>query len=65
MFDKNRPGYDEDMKRKFDVEYGLRFFETLLEEYNSLTELGLNILDKLYAYAPQDEKVRQYVNTLL
>lgn len=65
MFDKNRPGYEEDMEREFDVEYGLQFFEVLLKENNRLTELGLNILDKLYAYAPQEDRVGRYVNALL
>lgn len=64
MFDKSRPGYEEDMKRKFDVEYGLQFFETLFKEYNGMTEIGLNILDKLCAYAPQDERVRRYMGAL-
>lgn len=64
VFDRNRPGYDEDMKRKFDVEYGIKFFEALLEESNGLSELGLNVLDKLYAYAPEDKNVNRYMEML-
>lgn len=65
MFNKNRDGYTEDLKRKFDVEYGLQFFETLFKEQNGLSELSLNILDKLYAYAPQDARVRYYMENLI
>lgn len=65
MFDRSRPGYDEDMKRKFDVEYGLKFFEILMEENKGLSELGLNVLDKLYTYAPEEKKVEQYMEMLL
>lgn len=65
MFDRNRPGYDEDMKRKFDIEYGIQFLETSLNEQNGLSEPGLNILDKLYTYASQDKRVVQYMNALL
>lgn len=65
MFDRNRAGFEEDMKRKFDIDYGIRFLEILLEENKGLSELSLNILDKLYSYAPEDKRVIHYIDTLL
>lgn len=59
LFFQDRLGYEEDMRRRFDVEYGLELFQTLWGKDN---ELCLNILDKLYSYAPRDERVIQYMN---
>lgn len=61
LFFQDRPGYEEDMQRKFDVEYGLELFQSLWGKDN---ELCLNILDKLYGYAPEDERVIQYLNLI-
>lgn len=61
LFNLERPGYTEDMQRIFDVEYGLKIFESLLEKD---IELGLNVLDKLYSYAPTDKRVLHYINSI-
>ena len=62
FFNKDREGYKEDEKRAFDIEEGLCFFESLLGKDDAL---GLNVLDKLYTYAPENEKVKKYVEFIL
>lgn len=59
LFFQDRPGYVEDLQRRFDVESGLELFRSLLGNDN---DLALNILDKLYSYAPEDERVIEYMN---
>lgn len=58
FFDKTRDGYEEDCRRKFDIEWGIALFKQFAEAEN---ELWLNILDKLYCYAPEDKRVKQYM----
>lgn len=59
LFFQDRPGYEEDRQRRFDVESGLELFRSLLGNDN---DLALNILDKLYCYAPEDGRVIEYMN---
>lgn len=54
LFDKDRPGFQEDMTRKFDVEWGLKFYRIFEKQDPAIC---LNVLDKLYSYAPEDERV--------
>lgn len=61
FFNEQRRGLSEDRLRKFDVEQGIRVFEQLLAA-NDL--LWINVLDKLNYYAPDDVRVRQYVQCL-
>lgn len=61
FFVPNRRGIDEDMIRKFDIESGIKMFEKLL---NANDILWLNVLDKLSMYAPEDERVKNYLNFL-
>lgn len=61
FFQEHRPGLGEDMKRKFHVEQGLELLEKLLDGEDVL---WLNILDKLNSYAPDDRRVRQYMQYL-
>jgi hypothetical protein len=58
FFNSNRRGYEEDKKRKFDVESSMSLMLQLLDKGDIL---WLNILDKLNTYAPDDDRVRQYV----
>lgn len=61
FFDQTRDGYEEDKKRAFDVEWGNELFQCFVEEEN---ELWLNLLDKLYCYAPEDTRVKQYMELI-
>lgn len=61
FFVTDRRGIDEDMTRAFDVENGIKTFEKLL---NANDILWLNVLDKLSMYAPEDERVQNYLNFL-
>lgn len=61
LFFQDRPGYEEDKRRKFDVEVGLELFRSL---YGNDDEAALNILDKLYCYAPEDRRVIEYMNII-
>lgn len=54
LFDQNRSGFQEDMARKFDVEWGLEFYKVFAKQEPAIC---LNVLDKLYCYAPEDERV--------
>ena len=61
LFNADREGYQEDLKRKFDVDYGLEILRILSGKDDALV---LNILDKLYSYAPEDERVKQYMDVI-
>lgn len=61
FFNQDRDGYEEDKTRAFDVEWGKEIFEQLVDAQN---ELWFNILDKLYAYAPEDPRVKQYMQVI-
>lgn len=58
FFDTSRDGYAEDRKREFFVEWGIEMFQQLAEAEN---DLWLNLLDKLHTYAPEDPRVKQYM----
>ena len=58
FFNPDRRGYEEDMKRKFNVEYNLEILDVLM---NNNDILWLNILDKLNSYAPDDSRVVELV----
>ena len=58
FFNPDRRGYEEDMKRKFNVEYNLEILDVLM---NNNDILWLNILDKLNSYAPDDSRVAELV----
>ena len=58
FFNPDRRGYEEDMKRKFNVEYNLEILDVLM---NNNDILWLNILDKLNSYAPEDPRVAELV----
>ena len=59
FFDRERDGYNADADLNFNVEEGLRFFTALLGKDDCL---GLNVLDKLYMHAPDDIRVKKYVD---
>ena len=61
LFNADREGYQEDLKRKFDVDYGLELLKILLGKDDALV---LNILDKLYSYVLEDERVKQYMDAI-
>ncbi|MBE5936751.1 MAG: hypothetical protein E7265_01835 [Lachnospiraceae bacterium] len=61
FFNPQRRGYEEDRERLFDVESNLIMFNKLLEADDIL---WLNILDKLNTYAPEDVRVKQYMECL-
>ena len=54
LMDASRRGYEEDRKRPFDVELGLKMLPAFLEQNDGL---WLNLLDKLVTYAPGDARV--------
>ena len=58
LFDAEREGYEEDRQRAFDVEKGIEMLEYYV---NCGDVLWLNVLDKLYMYAPEDERVQYYI----
>lgn len=58
LMDFSRRGYEEDRRRKFDVERGLQMIEQFVEQGDWL---WLNLLDKLVTYAPQDARVKRYL----
>lgn len=58
FFNPDRRGYEEDMKREFNVEYNLEILDVLM---NNNDILWLNILDKLNSYAPGDSRVAELV----
>jgi hypothetical protein len=58
FFNVSRRGYEEDKARKFDVESNMNLMLKLLDKEDIL---WLNILDKLNTYAPEDDRVKQYV----
>ena len=61
FFDRTREGYEEDKLRPFHVENGLK----LMEDFVARGEiLWLNLLDKLYAYAPDNLQVQQYMQII-
>ena len=62
FFSEERRGMDEDRKRAFDVESGLKTMEMLVEKEDIL---WLNILDKLYMHAPDDSRVQEYVQNVM
>ncbi|MBE5978958.1 MAG: hypothetical protein E7249_07455 [Paenibacillaceae bacterium] len=57
FFNAARRGYKEDMERAFDVEHGIQTMELLMSNKDFL---WVNVLDKLDAYAPNDERVIKY-----
>ena len=59
FFNEARRGFEEDKKRKFDIEYNMNLMFELMDKHDML---WLNILDKLWVYAPDDPRVIQYVN---
>lgn len=61
FFNPERRGFNEDIIRKFDVEYNIKIFQKLL---NANDILWLNVLDRLSIYAPEDERVQQYLQFL-
>lgn len=61
FFDERRRGFDEDKKRKFQIEPNMELMLKLLDEQDML---WLNILDKLNTYAPEDERVQEYVRAV-
>ena len=61
FFNADREWYQEDLKRKFDVDYGLELLKILLGKDDALV---LNILDKLYSYVLEDERVKQYMDAI-
>lgn len=62
LFNPNRRGYEEDLKRKFDVEWGLEILPILLE---SGDELWANVLELLMIHAPEDKRVREYYDNIV
>lgn len=62
FFSEERRGMDEDRKRAFDVEDGLKTMEMLVEKEDIL---WLNVLDKLNIYAPNDSRVQEYVRSVM
>lgn len=54
LFNPERRGYLEDAKLPFDIEAGI---EKMEEFYVSNDLLWLNLLDKLYMHAPEDERI--------
>lgn len=61
FLNNDRRGFNEDIKRSFDVENGLTMMEKLVEDQDIL---WLNLLDKLSIYAPDDERVMQYLQVV-
>lgn len=61
FFNEKRRGFEEDRKRNFEIEPNLQLMLKLLDEQDIL---WLNILDKLNIYAPDDERVREYVRAV-
>lgn len=62
FFSEERRGFDEDRKRAFDVESGLKTMEMLVEKEDIL---WLNVLDKLYTHAPNDSRVQEYMRNVM
>ena len=62
FFNPKRRGFEEDRARKFDIEKNMQLMFELMDKQDIL---WLNILDKLNIYAPEDERVQQYVSTVL
>ena len=58
FFNTNREGWEEDKQRAFNVENGIAVFNMFVEKEEYL---WLNMLDKLYMYAPENEQVQQYI----
>lgn len=58
FFDQKGNETEEDTKRKFDIEQGIKMLEELISKDDIL---WMNILNKLNTYAPQDERVKEYV----
>lgn len=61
FFESSREGFEEDKQRAFDVEWGLKVLKVLLYEDDLL---WANVLDKLWMHAPNDPRVREYMNIL-
>lgn len=61
FFDKNREGYSEDCQRNLNIEQGLAMIEQLVEDEDLL---WINVLDKLYAKAPEHAKVQEYMRVI-
>ena len=61
FFDGTREGFEEDKSRTFNVENGLKLMEKFVETGEVL---WLNLLDKLYTYAPNNSKVQQYMEII-
>jgi len=62
FFDRERAGYEDDASHCFDIEEGIKMFESLLGKDDCL---GLNVLDKLYMHAPEHEKVKRYIEFII
>lgn len=61
FFNDRRRGFEEDSKRKFDVEFGYEFLNMLVEN-NDLAWLG--VLDKLWTYAPDDPRTVELMKVI-
>lgn len=61
LFEMDRPGIEEDSQRELDVEWGLEVLELFLDIKD---ELSLNLLEKLYIKAPEDERVKRYLKEI-
>lgn len=61
FFNDKRKGYEEENKRAFNIESALQLINKLIDEQDIL---WLNVLDKLNIYAPNDERVKQYLGYL-
>ena len=58
FLNNSRRCFEEDIKRRFDVETGLAILEKLVDAQDIL---WLNLLDKLSVCASEDERVIQYL----
>lgn len=61
FFDTSREEYEEERQRNLNVEQALAMIEKLVEDEDLL---WLNLLDKLYAKAPENPRVQQYMSII-
>lgn len=61
FFNRKRRGIDEDKARRYDIESNMQLMFQLMDEGDIL---WLNILDQLDIYAPEDDRVKKYVETV-
>lgn len=62
FFDSNREGYDEDAARIYDVDWN---YDVLLYLIKQDDPLWLNVLEQLYIHAPEDERLKPYLEVVL